>query len=204
MHLNFFKLLHEKFSVKAFVIFTIFFFIIASSFTVFFYYQQGKALTNTLVKNSELLVGVLAYGVRLGVLSENKDLLRDVAEGILQQQNVLAVSVFNRQKKLFKKVKEFDAADQQTSAPEDEKVPVNVIERFRQEQPLFLLKDKDFMELWSPVISVAGYASEEDLVLGERLSNKRDVIIGFAKLTVDKTGLKKQLNILLLKSVLIG
>ena len=60
------------------------------------------------------------------------------------------------------------------------------------------------MELWSPVITVAGYASEEYLVLGERPSKKKELITGFAKLTIDKVELKKQLNILLLKSILIG
>ena len=175
MNLSFLKLLREKFSIKVFVTFTIFFFIISSFFTVFFYYQQSKALTNTLIKNSELLAGVLAYSVRLGVLSENKDLLRDAVEGIFQQENVLGVSVFNLQKNLLRKLKKYRVTDQQTSAPEDEKVPGNVIASFRQDQPLFWLKGKDSMELWSPVISVAGYASEEDLVLGERPSKKRNL-----------------------------
>jgi len=204
MNLNFLKLLREKFSIKVFVTFTIFFFIISSVFTIFFYYQQRKALTNTLMKNSELLVGVLAYSVRLGVLSENKDLLRDAVEGIFQQESVLEVSVFNLQKNLFKKLKKYKVTDQQTSAQENEKVPGNVIESFRQDQPLCLLKGKDSMELWSPVITVAGYASEEYLVLGERPSKKKELITGFAKLTIDKVELKKQLNILLLKSILIG
>lgn len=205
MNLSFLKLLREKFSIKVFVTFTIFFFIIASSFTAFFYYQQSKALTNTLIKNSELLVGVLAYSVRLGVLSENKDLLRDGVEGIFQQENVLEVSVFNLQKNLFKKLKKYKVTDKQTSAPEDEKVPSNVIASFRQEEPLFWFEGKDFMELWSPVITTSGYASEEDLVLGERPSKERELtIIGAAKITIDKSDLKKRLNGLLLKSVLIG
>ena len=204
MKLSFLKLLREKFSIKVFVTFTIFFFIISSSFTVFFYFQQSKALTNTLTKNSELLAGVLAYSVRLGVFSENKDLLRDAVQGIIQQENVLGVSVFNLQKKLLKKLKKYRVTDQQTSAPEDEKVPGNVIASFRQDQPLFWLKGKDSMELWSPVITVAGYTSEEDLVLGERPLKKRELIIGYAKLTIDKIELKKRLTILLLKSILIG
>jgi signal transduction histidine kinase/TusA-related sulfurtransferase len=204
MNLSFLKLMREKFSIKVFVTFTVFLFIISSSFTVFFYYQQSKALTNTLIKNSELLVGVLAYSVRLGVFSENKDLLGAAVEGIFQQESVLEISVFNLQKKLLKKLKKYKVTDQQTSAREDEKVPGNVIANFRQDQPLVLLKGKDSMELWSPVITVAGYASEEDLVLGERSSKKRDLIIGFAKLTIDKTDLKKRVNSLLLKSILIG
>jgi len=196
--------MREKFSIKVFVTFTVFLFIISSSFTVFFYYQQSKALTNTLIKNSELLVGVLAYSVRLGVFSENKDVLRNAVEGIFEQEGVLGVSVFNLQKNLLRRLKAYNVTDQQTSAREDEKVPGNVIANFRQDQPLVLLKGKDSMELWSPVITVAGYASEEDLVLGERSSKKRDIIIGFAKLTIDKTDLKKRVNSLLLKSILMG
>jgi len=204
MNLRFLKFLREKFSVKVFVTFTIFFFIMASSFTAFFYYQQSKALTNTLIKNSELLVGVLAYSVRLGVLSENKDLLRVAAEGIFQQENVLGVSIFNLQKNLFSKLNSDKVSDQQTSASEDEKIPDSIIASFRQEQPLYWVNGKDSMDLWSPVITVSGYTSEEDLFLGEPSSKKRALIIGFAKITIDKTGLKEKLNDLLLKSVFIG
>ncbi|WAC08256.1 MAG: ATP-binding protein [Thermodesulfobacteriota bacterium] len=204
MNLNFLKLLSEKFSVKVFVTFTVFLFIIFSSFTVFFYYQQSKALTNTLIRNSELLVGVLAYSVRLGVISENQDLLQVAVEGIFQQENVLEISVFNLQKNLLKRLKKYKVTDQQTSAREDEKVPGNVIANFRQDQPLVLLKGKDSMELWSPVITTPGYSSEEDLVLGERNLKKRELIIGAAKITIDKSGLKKRLDGLLLKSVLMG
>ena len=204
MKLSFLNRLREKFRVKVFITFTIFLLIISFSFTAFFYYQQSRSLTNTLIKNSELLVGVLAYSVRLGVLSENKDLLRDTVEGIFQQENVLEVSVFNLQKNLLKRLKKEEAGNQKTSVQVDEKVPRNIAESFGQGQPLFLLVGRDSIELWSPVITGVGYASEEDLILGANPFEKRDLIRGFAKLTIDKTGLKKRLAILLLKSIFIG
>ena len=192
----------ESFRLKAFISFTLFLLVIFSSFTLFFYYQQRDALTDTLIKNSELLIGVLSYGVRLGVLTENQDLLKENAEGIFQQKNILEVAIFNREKNLFRKRKK-EAVFLKPASLELQ-VPREVEESAEKGQALFFRENKDYFELWCPVVTGGFYTSEEELFLEPDLFKKRREISGFAKITVDKSELNQALHFLLLKSILIG
>ena len=95
MRLNLLKSLNENFGIKVFAAFTLFIFIISFSFTSFFIHRQGKSLRESLIKNGRLLARILAHNSRIGVFSENEELLRGPVEGIFQQEGVLEVSVFN-------------------------------------------------------------------------------------------------------------
>ena len=60
------------------------------------------------------------------------------------------------------------------------------------------------MEFWSPVISGSGYSMKEFLFFEKDPLQRKDRIIGFVGITVDKEMLNKRLNDLLFKSILIG
>lgn len=204
MRVNLLKIFQEKFGIKVFAVVTIFLLVISSSFTAFFIYQQSKSLADTLIRDSKLLTAILAYSVRLGVFSENKDLLRDTVEGIFQQEEVVEVSVFNLEKELVKKQKNAGMKARRKSGKKNKISQNEIFEKLKQGEPLYFLDGGDTFELWSPVMAGAGYVSEEYLILGENPLKGRNRIIGFVGITIDKTGLNTRLNILLLKSILIG
>ncbi|MFH0814216.1 MAG: ATP-binding protein [Pseudomonadota bacterium] len=204
MRVNLLKIFQEKFGIKVFAVVTVFLLVISSSFTAFFIYQQSKSLTDTLIRDSKLLTAILAYSVRLGVFSENKDLLRDTVEGIFQQEEVVEVAVFNLEKELVKKQKNTGTKARGKSGKRNKLSQNEIFEKLKQGEPLYFLDGGDTFELWSPVMAGASYATEEYLVLGENPLKGRNRIIGFVGITIDKTGLNTRLNILLLKSILIG
>lgn len=103
MRLNLLKTLNENFGIKVFAAFTLFIFIISFSFTSFFIHRQGESLRESLIKNGRLLARILAHNSRIGVFSENEELLRGPVEGIFQQGGVLEVSVFNLEGELLTK-----------------------------------------------------------------------------------------------------
>lgn len=73
---NIFKTLNENFSIKLFTLFAFFVFIIFFSFTAVFIHLEGKSLNDSLVRDGSLLAGVLAQNTRIGVFSENEELLK--------------------------------------------------------------------------------------------------------------------------------
>ncbi|MBN2466569.1 MAG: response regulator [Deltaproteobacteria bacterium] len=188
----------KKFGAKVFALITVFLFIISLSFTAFFIYQQGASLTDKLLKNARLLTGILAYSVRLGVFSENTELLQNTVEGIYQQEGVLEIKVFSLEEELLSKQKK---AEMQSSEAEDRST---IPERLKQKQGLYTVEGSDRLELWSPVVVGASYSTEESLFFEGSKFPPKNTIIGFVKIVVDKTELNKQLNSLLLKSILIG
>jgi len=194
------RIFHEKFGIRAFAIFAILIFVISSSFTLFFICQQRKSLTDTQIKKGKLLAGILAYSSRLGVFSENEEMLSDPVEGVFQNEGVLEVSVFNLTGELLKSQKRSDVR----TTKEDEEVRNRIFEKLRETASPFYLEDKTRWEFWSPVMSASPYLSEESLFFEEAPVQRKGRVIGFVKITLDKKMLDKRLHSLLFKSIMMA
>ena len=204
MRLNLLKTLNENFGIKVFATFTLFIFIISFSFTSFFIHRQGKSLRESLIKNGRLLARILAHNSRIGVFSENEELLRGPVEGIFQQGGVLEVSVFNLEGELLTKQERPEIRTPGKSVKGDGMSRNGIFEKLKKSFSPFYLEGNSKVEFWSPVISGSGYLREESLFFEEDPLQRKDRIIGFVRITVDKEMLNKRLNDLLFKSILIG
>jgi len=170
----------------------------------FFIYQQSQSLTSNLRRNGELLTGILAYSVRLGVFAEDEELLDETVAGIFQQENVLEVSILSLEKELLKKRKSSATRMRKDSVRRGTRSPHDLMERLEEDAPLLVETRHGEVEIWSPVGAAAGYTSEESLMFEARPVERKTRIIGFAGITVDKTKLNKTINGLWVKGILIG
>ena len=203
-NLHFKKILCENFGIKVFALFTILIFLVSFSFTAFFTHNEGKFLTDTLIKDGKLLARILAYNVRIGVFSENQNLLKDPVEGVFQVEDVLEVSIFNLKGNLLKKQQRPGAPDREKGLAKNRRGLNEVFEKLKDPGTPFYIEACGRLEFWSPVISGSGYFSEDSPFLEQDLPHWKKRVIGFIRVTLDKEPLNKQLDILLFKSVLIG
>ena len=204
MNLKFLKIFHEKFGIKIFTIFTVFIFVISFSFTVFFIHHQSKSLTNSLIQNGNLLAGILAYNSRIGVFSENKELLKDPVAGIFQQKEVLEVLIFNSELELLKKQERPGIKTPKESVKLDGRNKSRIFDKLEKHRSPFYRESKNKLKFWSPVNSGSGYSTEESLFFEENSLQRKDRIIGFVQITLDKVMLNKKLNTLMLKGIFMG
>jgi hypothetical protein len=137
MRLNLFQVLNENFRVKIFVTFVLVIFLISLSFTLFFLHRQSKSLTDALIKNGNLLTGVLAFNSRIGVFSESNDLLEVAADGILRQEGIVQVSIFNVEGKLLKSKEKPEIGTLGKSAGGDEASRRNIMKITMETASLF-------------------------------------------------------------------
>ena len=204
MRLNLLKVLNENFRIKIFITFALLIFFISVSFTSLFIHRQTKNLTDALIKKGNLLAGVLAFNSRIGVFSENKELLDVAAEGILQQEGVLEVSIFNLEGKLLKSKERPQIRTLEKSIRRDEKSKRKAIEEITETVSPCYFVGSSAVEFWSPVISDSDPYEETSLFFKEDLLRRKSKIIGFAMITGDKRTLDKELNDLLVKTIFIG
>jgi signal transduction histidine kinase len=204
MNPPFLKSLNEKFGVKLFALFAVFIIIVSFSFTVFFIHHQRQSLRDTLINKGQLLARVLAFSSRIGVFSENENLLKDPIEGILCQEEVLDVSIFNEQGDLLGQQArprlETPKQSTQGAQTQGDAIPLGVMES---RAPGYL-EDSCTMHFWSPVFAGGAYATEESLFLDAIPPQQSGRVIGFVRVMVDKGALGKQVGGLLFKGILIG
>ena len=204
MNLKFLRRIKGNFGIKSFVIFTLLLFIIFCSFATFFIYQQKTSMKNNLIKKGTLLAEIFAHNSRIGVFSENEDLLGDSIEGILQQKEVLDVSVFNSEGKLLKKQKNVGVEAIEETVKMDRPDRIRIFNKLEESMSPFLREGKYRLEFWAPVTAGSGYKTEDSLFFGENSFQKNDRLIGFVRISVDKEILIKQINGLVIKSIFLG
>jgi signal transduction histidine kinase/CheY-like chemotaxis protein len=204
MNLNFLRMVNENFSIKVFTAFTVFIFVISSSFTAFFIHNQSKFLTDTLIKNGKLLAGVLAHNSRIAVFSEDEELLIDSIGGVLQQEEVVEVSVFTEQGKLWKTLERSGIKTLEKSAKGEEMNRNKILEQLKDSMSSFYLEKGDKLEFWSPVTSGSGYSTEESLFFEQDPLQRTGRVIGFVRIMVDKKMLNTRLRDLMFKGIFMG
>lgn len=198
-----FKHLNEKFSIKLFVLFAFFVFIVFFSFTAIFIHLEGKSLNESLIKDGKLLTNILAQNTRIGVFSENKALLKDPVESIFQKEDILDISIYNQDGVLLinKTRIGIKAPDKPINGKNGEKT--DIFKQLRKSGATYY-EDQDKMEFWSPVLSMYNNSLNGTIFSQESRVPGKNHLIGFVQVTVGKGRLRKQLNSLLIRSIIIA
>jgi len=204
MNARFLKSLNDKFGVKLFVVFAVFILIISFSFTLFFIDHERQSLRDALIHKGQLLARVLSFSSRIGVFSENEDLLKDPIEGILSQEGVLGVAVFNLQGDLLREQVRPEIESPKESTQGVQRKRNEISPRLRESGAPGYFEGGSTVHFWSPVFAGAAYPTEESLFLDADPQRRSGRVIGFVRVTVDKGVLREQLDGLLFKSILIG
>ena len=197
------KLIFEKFGVKIFVALALLIFLITLSFTAYYIGHQSRFLTDTLIKDGKMLSRILAHNSRIGVFSENADLLKDPIDGIFQYQSVLSVAVFNLKGELLKHRQNPGNENAAGSTPQPVNAQQGLFKKLQSATSGFHLEYPGYYEFWSPVITGAGYLPSASLLIG-KAPKRQNTPIGFVNVTLDRRPLKQQINQVLFKSIIIG
>jgi len=204
MDSNFFKNLNEKFSMKLFVLFAFFVFIVFSSLTVVFIHLEGKALNDSLIGDGKLLANILAQNTRIGVFSENEAWLKDPVESIFQKEDILDISIYNQDGVLLK-----NKIRTGTKAPEkpiqvEKRESTDIFKQLRESGSTIYYEDHGNLKFWAPVLKRSDNSLNGTVFSEEPSIQEKDRLIGYVQLTVGKDKLNKQLNNLLIRSIIIA
>ncbi|MDH5768557.1 MAG: ATP-binding protein [Nitrospirota bacterium] len=202
--LNILKYFNENFITKVFFIFTIFIIIVSSSFCVFFIHHESRSFISAMIREGESLAKLLAYNSRLGVFSENENLLKDPVNGLMQNKEVLLVSIFNSNGNLLtEQIKSIEEKGR-TFAQIDAKDLKKIIENLKESQSSLYFEGTDKFEFWAPVFSRMRFLTEETLFFDKDSFSGVHHIIGVVRIILDKEPLNKKINILVFNSIFIG
>ena len=167
------------------------------AYTVFSVVHESNRTRTELAKNGETLLNMLSYSARVGVFAENKAVLKDAAEGVLNEPDVIQVAIYNEELKLL-----YSA---------DKKKPLSG--KVRTGNSMSLLRPKPYeislsetsstVELIKSVILKVYTKGEETLYIENGKAETRDKVIGYVKVVLEKEGMNRQiLGILKRNSVL--
>jgi signal transduction histidine kinase len=203
MNLRLFKTIDEHFNLKLFVVFGIMSFLIIGLFTAFYVFHYSNSLTGTMIKRGLFQAEMLANNSRIGVFSENEDLLNQPVESIFLQDEILEVLVFNLEGRLLKRM---EKAGHGIGNGADEQGEVNregMSGKFMKTTSSFFLEGRDRYDFYAPVLSVSSYSVADSVGLEETEPRENGLVIGSVMVSIDKGVLKGQVYDLLMTSIII-
>ncbi|MGD0842899.1 MAG: ATP-binding protein [Geobacteraceae bacterium] len=190
----------EHFSARIFLTFSFLIVIVTLAFTVFFYRYQSSSLTEKTESEGELLASLLAYNARLGVYTENADLLSAPVNGILENPEVLSVAVYTADGKTLA----LQNRPGSRLSPDIEKWNAGIGQSLKKStQPLRLTNDDNFI-IWTRVALKPIITAEDAVYLDAYPTKQVEQIIGSVRVVMDGRQLRKHLHVLLFDSILIG
>lgn len=202
--LNIKKGFRENLGTRVFVIVSINIVIMTSVFIGFFLQYERNEHLSLLIKKGESLSEGLAHNSRLGIFSENKGLLADPVAGILEDAEVAAAYVFTldgnmliSQEKLRKNIHKASTGDSAGNV-------MLILKKLREAPHPYYTESGSVLDFWAPV-NVGSADSEENLLSegnGDYLQKGRT--IGFVRVLIDKTFLKRDLQRLLFWNIILG
>ncbi len=190
----------EHFSARIFLTFSFLIVIVTLAFTVFFYRYQSSSLTEKTESEGELLATLLAYNARLGVYTENADLLSAPVNGILENPEVLSVAVYTADGKTLA----LQNRPGSRLSPDIEKWNAGIGQTLKKtSQPLRLTNGGNFI-IWTRVALKPIITADDAVYLDAYPTKQVEQIIGSVRVVMDGGQLRKHLHALLFDSILIG
>jgi signal transduction histidine kinase/CheY-like chemotaxis protein len=190
----------KHFSARLFLSFSLLIVIVTVAFTIFFYRYQSSLLTEKAESKGELLASLLAINSRLGVFTENADLLNAPVNGILENSEVLSVTVYTADGKAL-------ALQNQPGkiiSRDMEKWNAGIKESLKNSpHSLFLNEEGNFI-CWTRVELKPVFTESDSLYFSAEHAKRMEETIGFVRIIMDGGLLRKSQHALLLDSILIG
>ncbi len=197
---NLFRRVRESFQSRVFFLLTFLILVTSVAFTALYLRNESISQSERLVAEGELLARLLAYNSRLAVFAEQESMLREVADGILQHDNVLSAAVIGADGKILTlRVK---TGNMLAAAGADGPILLAGLPEGTNKTIHF---DKaDHLEFFAPVIGGSGYSSPESLYFNGSPSVRQGRNIGLVRVILDKKDLNARLHKLLVTSLLLA
>lgn len=192
--------LKQSFGLKLFKSFTLAIVVVLLIFTTLVVYYQNKAVKEQLVKEGKMLADLLAFNSRTGVFAENAGLLKDAVQGVMNQKNVMGVSIYTAEGGvLISEQKSSDWKDPGIRGDGKGTLPKP------EEGRLFeVIEEQRTVTILTPVILEIPAGGEEALYFDNAASVTNRNVTGYVKVTMSKDILAQETKTILLRSALIA
>ena len=191
----------ESFGFKLLKAFIAVIFILSFVFTSYTVYHEYRRYKEDFLYNGEVLTGLLAHSSKIGIFSENKELLKDISHGILNHKDIITVSIYNADLKVLDIANKNFSRKQLNQAEGD--LRRDITQRLITTQSLEVVETGNTFEFTRPVFMEIAPNIEEKLYFDYKGAAKTEKIIGYVKIVFDKDCLHKEMISILLRNAIM-
>jgi len=183
----------ESFGFKIFTSFLAVIFIVLSVFSILHIYRESTTLTENLAKKGKMIAGFLASSSKTGIFAENTEALKNIAQGVMNEDDVLAVSFYSADwRVLYKTRKEaFNGTSEDSYR--------NMAGELRKPDSFKLIETPVAIEYLTPVTIEIFSRPVESLYFEDYVASPIETIIGYVHVILDKRALAAETRSIFLR-----
>ena len=203
MRFRFYKRVFKKIGVQVFVAMTTTAFFLTVLISVYLGHVSYKNMYNDLANKGKLLIEILAYQSRLGLYSNNKEMLQSPIEALFRYEEVIDVAILDQDLTV---ILEKHRGEQPHSWNEKAMLPFvdDIMTQFYQNPKTSFFQCPHAVTVWAPVFMGNTFLVDDPVYVQGESSPIETVPIGSVRLTLNKRQFKEKLRATILKIIGFG
>ena len=165
--------------------------------------MEYRNLNSRMLEDGQQLADIYAHSIHLGIFTEDRELLQNPTDALLNHIEVEAACAINKEGRLLMQ------ADKTTDDTGEKCYLSSRQGALVRRQTLATglpqtLKTEDYFHLWVPVFAPAGSFSNEELLLSGTSPAKTEQLIGAVGVVMDRSSIKKNMRHLFLSYLMLN
>ncbi|OHE59265.1 MAG: hypothetical protein A2Z47_07770 [Thermodesulfovibrio sp. RBG_19FT_COMBO_42_12] len=175
--------------------------VVLSVYTTCSIMRERKEVKKDLMREGEMLAGLLAYYSKAGVFAENIDLLKTAAESITIQKDISRVSIYNAG---LKALYVFNKMPPEKQDKEDVYLKKMISGDLTSAKSFKVIETRKAFDFLKPVVLESFHQKEEALFFDKKDLVKKETVIGYVRIVLDKSSYRTEIVSILLNNIAIA
>lgn len=178
----------ESFWFRIFSSFLIVIIIVLSVFSFLHISRENSELRENLAKKGKMIAGFLASSSKTGIFAEDKKALKNIAEGVMSEEDVVSVSIYSADWNVLYETRKRAGRSNSTDFYR------NISGQLREPRSFKLIETPDSIEYLTPVTLEVFPTMAESLYFEEIGTPPTENIIGYVHVGMDKKRLPAEIK----------
>ena len=196
-YIEHFRDFRESFGFRIFSAFMAVALIILMLFSFLDIYWEINTATENLAKKGKMLAGFLAHSAKTGIFAENTEELKNIAAGVIQEDDVVSVSIYSADWRVLYKTQKKPFKNNSADSYRD------TVWELRGPKSFKIIETPDAIEYLTPVTLEVFSRLNESLYFEETDTPSTEKIIGYVHIGMDKKILRDELKSIFLTILLM-
>ncbi len=188
----------KSFGFRIFIAFITVVFMSLSALSLLYVYQESGTAKENLIKKGKIIAGFLANSSKTAVFAENKEALKNIAEGVINEEEILSLSIYSQDWDVLyetqKRIPSEFVADsyREISAELPNSKTFKIIER------------SEVIDCLTPVVIDAFPNPVESLYFETNDKSPKERVIGYVRVGLDKKILTREIKAIFLRVLMLA
>jgi signal transduction histidine kinase len=188
----------KSFGFRIFIAFITVVFMSLSVFSLLHIYLESRTAKENLIKKGKIVAGFLANSSKTAVFAENKEALANIAEGVINEEEILSLSIYSQNWDVLYETQEKFSSDNLADSYRDLSAQLPNSKTFK------TIEKPEVIECLTPIVIDAFPNPAESLYFETNNKSPKERIIGYVRVGLDKKILTREIKAIFLRVLMLA